>query len=72
MEGLFIKDRDMEQTCGMYLNNGVKNKSAQVIMMPVTIPDIPDFAPLSWLTADLEKDPACQSKKENLNMHGFL
>lgn len=42
----------------MYSNNGVRNKSVQVIIIPETIPDTPDFAPLSWLTADLEKDPA--------------
>ena len=36
-----------KQTWGMYSNNGVKNKSAQVIMIPVTIPEIPDLAPLS-------------------------
>lgn len=26
-------------------------------MIPVTIPDTPDFAPLSWFTADREKEP---------------
>lgn len=31
----------------MFSNSGVKNKSAQVIMIPETIPDTPDFAPLS-------------------------
>lgn len=41
----------------MFSNSGVRNKSAQVIMIPETIADTPDFAPLSWLTADLEKDP---------------
>jgi len=46
-----------KQTWGMFSNSGVRNKSAQVIMIPETIADTPDFAPLSWLTADLEKDP---------------
>jgi hypothetical protein len=47
-----------KQTWGMLSNNGVRNKSAQVIMIPETIADTPDFAPLSWLTVDLEKEPA--------------
>lgn len=50
--------KNLKQTWGMLSNSGVRNKSAHVIMIPETIPDTPDFAPLSWLTADLEKDPA--------------
>lgn len=36
-----------KHTCGMYSNNGVKNKRAQPIMIPETSPDKPLFAPLS-------------------------
>ena len=55
-------------TCGMYSNNGVKNKSAQPIMIPITSPDNPVFAPLSWLTADLEKDPTWHVQKRELSL----
>jgi len=43
-------------TCGIYSNNEVKNIRAQPIMIPVTLPDTPDFASLSWFTADQEKE----------------
>lgn len=51
----------------MYLNNGVKNRRAQPIMIPVTTPDNPVFAPLSWLTADLEKEPINYIKRKYIN-----
>jgi len=47
----------------MYSNTGVRNISAQIIIIPETSPDTPDFAPLSWFTADLEKDPALLNQK---------
>lgn len=56
----------------MLSNSGVRNKSAHVIMIPETIPDTPDFAPPSWLTADLEKDPAWliwKGKKSIQDLH---
>jgi len=31
----------------MYSNTGVRNISAQIIIIPETSPDTPDFAPLS-------------------------
>lgn len=57
-----------ELTWGMYSNNGVKNKRAQPIMIPVTIPDKPDFAPLSWFTADLEKEPTKHIEQNSVNL----
>ena len=37
-------------------------------MIPIINPDNPVFAPLSWLTADLEKDPWKQdAEKMNKN-----
>lgn len=35
------------------------------MMMPVIIPDKPVFAPLSLLTADLEKEPARRVREIN-------
>jgi len=35
-------------TCGIYSNSEVKNIRAQPIMIPVTLPDTPDFASVSW------------------------
>jgi len=63
----------LKQTWGIYSNNGVRNISAQIIIIPETIPDTPDFAPLSWFTADLEKDPALFIQKiekySNINIY---
>lgn len=59
-----------KQTWGINSNNGVRNISAQIIIIPETIPDTPDFAPLSWFTADLEKDPALLIEKySNINIY---
>ena len=55
------------ETWGMYLNNGVKNRRAHPITIPVTTPANPVFAPLSWLTADLEKEPTNYVKNKNKN-----
>lgn len=49
----------------MYSINGVKNRRAQPMIMPVIIPDKPVFAPLSLLTADLEKEPARKVREIN-------
>lgn len=46
-----------KQTCGMYLNIGVKNSREHPMMIPVISPDKPVLASLSLFTADLEKDP---------------
>lgn len=42
----------------MSVKSGVINKRAHVIIIPIIIPDNPVRAPLSLLTADLEKEPA--------------
>lgn len=44
-------------TRGINSNNGVMNNKAEQMIMPMTNPDKPVFAPLSLLTADLEKEP---------------
>ena len=48
-------------TWGISVNNGVINKRALPMIMPIMIPDNPVFAPLSLFTADLEKEPAWTS-----------
>jgi hypothetical protein len=55
----------MLRTCGISAKRGVRNWRAEHRTSPITKPASPVFAPVSFITADLENDPACTSWSKN-------
>lgn len=57
---IFFAKLDIPQTstCGISAKRGVRNNRTDVTSTPIKIPANPVLAPVSCITADLEKDPA--------------